>query len=59
MFVEVRGDGDLGLVRMSRGVGVYGASRIINPVTARSQVIGGITGGLGQALLEPVGLRTE
>jgi len=32
--------------------GVYGAGRIINPLAARSQMIGGITWGLGQALLE-------
>ncbi len=52
VFAEVRVDADLGLVRMPRCVGVYGAGRIINPLTARSQMIGGITWGLGQALLE-------
>jgi xanthine dehydrogenase YagR molybdenum-binding subunit len=52
VFTEVRVDADLGLVRMTRCVGVYGAGRIINPLTARSQMIGGITWGLGQALLE-------
>lgn len=52
VFVEVRVDADLGLVRMNRCVGVYGAGRIINPLATRSQVIGGITWGLGQALLE-------
>jgi xanthine dehydrogenase YagR molybdenum-binding subunit len=52
VFFEVGVDADLGLVRMRRCVGVYGAGRIINPVTARSQMIGGITWGLGQALLE-------
>jgi xanthine dehydrogenase YagR molybdenum-binding subunit len=52
VFVEVRVDADLGPVRMNRCVGVYGAGRIINPLAARSQMIGGITWGLGQALLE-------
>ncbi|MGQ0718835.1 MAG: xanthine dehydrogenase family protein molybdopterin-binding subunit [Pseudonocardiales bacterium] len=52
VFVEVRVDADLGLVRMNRCVGVYGAGRIINPLAARSQMIGGISWGLGQALLE-------
>ena len=42
----------LGLVRLSRFVGAYDAGRIINPKTARSQAIGGIIWGVGQALLE-------
>ncbi|GAA0915034.1 molybdopterin cofactor-binding domain-containing protein [Nonomuraea longicatena] len=41
-FCEVRVDADLGLVRMSRCVGVYGAGRIINPLAAHSQLTGGI-----------------
>ncbi len=45
-------DTQLALVRMNRCVGVYGAGRILNPLAARSQMIGGITWGLGQALLE-------
>jgi xanthine dehydrogenase YagR molybdenum-binding subunit len=52
VFAEVRVDPDLGLVRLSRFVGAYDAGRIINPKTARSQAIGGITWGVGQALLE-------
>ena len=52
VFVEVRVDTELALVRMNRCVGVYGAGRILNPLAARSQMIGGITWGLGQALLE-------
>lgn len=52
VFADVRVDRDLGLVRMNRCVGTYGAGRIINPLAARSQMIGGITWGLGQALLE-------
>ena len=52
VFAEVRVDPDLGLVRMNRFVGAYDAARIINPKTARSQAIGGIIWGVGQALLE-------
>jgi xanthine dehydrogenase YagR molybdenum-binding subunit len=52
MFAEVRIDPDLGLVRLNRFVGAYDAGRIINPKTARSQAIGGIIWGVGQALLE-------
>ena len=52
VFAEVRVDPDLGLVRLSRFVGAYDAGRIINPKTARSQAIGGVIWGVGQALLE-------
>ncbi|MBP2322971.1 xanthine dehydrogenase YagR molybdenum-binding subunit [Kibdelosporangium banguiense] len=52
VFVEVRVDADLGLVRVPRIVGVYSAGRIINHLAARSQMTGGIIWGLGQALLE-------
>jgi xanthine dehydrogenase YagR molybdenum-binding subunit len=52
LFAEVRVDPDLGLVRLSRFTGAYDAGRIINPKTARSQAIGGIIWGTGQALLE-------
>jgi xanthine dehydrogenase YagR molybdenum-binding subunit len=52
VFAEVRVDADLGLVRVARLVGVYSAGRIINPLTARSQMTGGMVWGIGQALLE-------
>ena len=52
VFVEVRIDRDLLIPRVVRGVGVYNAGRIINPKTAHSQMIGGFTWGIGQALLE-------
>jgi xanthine dehydrogenase YagR molybdenum-binding subunit len=52
VFAEVRVDPDLGLVRLNRFVSAYDAGRIINPKTARSQAIGGIIWGVGQALLE-------
>ena len=52
VFAEVRVDPELGLVRLNRVIGAYDAGRIINPKTARSQAIGGIIWGAGQALLE-------
>jgi xanthine dehydrogenase YagR molybdenum-binding subunit len=51
-FAEVRVDVDSGEVRVNRLLGVFAAGRIINPKTARSQLIGGMTMGLGMALLE-------
>jgi xanthine dehydrogenase YagR molybdenum-binding subunit len=52
VFAEVRVDPELGLVRLNRVVGAYDVGRVINPKTARSQAIGGIIWGTGQALLE-------
>jgi xanthine dehydrogenase YagR molybdenum-binding subunit len=52
VFVEVRVDPDLGLVRVSRCVGSYAGGRIVNPLAAHSQLTGGIVWGIGQALLE-------
>jgi xanthine dehydrogenase YagR molybdenum-binding subunit len=51
-FAEVRVDAGTGEVRVSRLLGVFAAGRIINAKTARSQLIGGMTMGLGMALLE-------
>jgi xanthine dehydrogenase YagR molybdenum-binding subunit len=52
IFAEVRVDPDFGFARLNRVVGAYDAGRIINPKTARSQAIGGMIWGTGQALLE-------
>ena len=52
VFVEVAVDPDLAETRVRRIVGAYGAGRIINPKTARSQSIGGMIGGIGMALME-------
>jgi xanthine dehydrogenase YagR molybdenum-binding subunit len=52
IFAEVRVDPELGIVRLSRMVGAYGLGRVLNPMTARSQLIGGITFGIGMALME-------
>jgi xanthine dehydrogenase YagR molybdenum-binding subunit len=51
-FADVRVDTVTGEVRVNRLLGVFAAGRIINPTTARSQFLGGMTMGLGMALLE-------
>ena len=51
-FAEVRVDVDSGEVRVPRLLGVFAVGRIINPRTARSQLIGGMTMGIGMALHE-------
>ncbi len=51
-FVQVRVNMDTGEVRVPRMVGVFAAGRIVNPTTARSQLIGGMTMGLSMALHE-------
>jgi xanthine dehydrogenase YagR molybdenum-binding subunit len=51
-FVEVRYDEELARLRVSRALGVFDCGRILNAKTARSQMIGGITWGIGMALLE-------
>ena len=51
-FVEVHVDPDLGTIRVARIVSAVDGGRILNPKTARSQIIGGIAMGIGMALLE-------
>src|SRR4030095_10533902 len=51
-FVEVHVDPDLGTIRVARVVSAVDGGRILNPKTARSQIIGGIAMGIGMALLE-------
>ncbi|GII59739.1 xanthine dehydrogenase [Planotetraspora thailandica] len=51
-FAEVRVDMDTGEVRVPRLLGVFAVGRVINPKTARSQFIGGMTMGVGMALME-------
>jgi xanthine dehydrogenase YagR molybdenum-binding subunit len=51
-FVEARVHADTGEIRVPRLLGVFAAGRIINPRTARSQFIGGMTMGLSMALHE-------
>jgi xanthine dehydrogenase YagR molybdenum-binding subunit len=51
-FVEARVDLGTGEIRVPRVLGVFAAGRIINPKTARSQLIGGMTMGVSMALFE-------
>ena len=51
-FVEVHVDPDLSTVRVARIVSAVDGGRILNTKTARSQIIGGIVGGIGMALFE-------
>ena len=52
VFAEVRIDEDLGVLRVTRIVSAVAAGRILNPKTARSQILGGVVMGMGQALHE-------
>ena len=51
-FAEVLVSTVSGELRVTRMLGMYAAGRIINPRTARSQFIGGMTMGLSAALFE-------
>lgn len=51
-FAEARVDVDTGEVRVPRLLGVFAAGRIVNPLAARSQLVGGMTMGLSMALHE-------
>jgi xanthine dehydrogenase YagR molybdenum-binding subunit len=51
-FAEVSVDPDLGIVRVRRIVSAFAAGRVLNEKTARSQYLGGVVWGIGQALLE-------
>ncbi|PZG23325.1 xanthine dehydrogenase [Nonomuraea aridisoli] len=51
-FAEVRVHEDTGEVRVPRLLGVFDIGRVINPLTARSQLLGGMTWGLSMALFE-------
>jgi xanthine dehydrogenase YagR molybdenum-binding subunit len=51
-FIEARVNIDTGEVRVPRALGVFACGRIVNAKTARSQLIGGMTMGIGMALHE-------
>lgn len=53
-FCEVEVDEHIGRARVTRWVAVMDCGRVLNPALARSQIMGGITFGLGMALLEHV-----
>ena len=51
-FAEVRVDPGTGEIRVPRLLGVFAAGQIVDPQRARSQFVGGMTMGLGMALME-------
>ncbi|CAI8773346.1 aldehyde dehydrogenase: molybdenum cofactor-binding subunit [Pseudomonas sp. IT-347P] len=51
-FAEVAVNAATGEIRLRRQLAVCAAGRILNPKTARSQIIGGMTMGAGAALME-------
>jgi xanthine dehydrogenase YagR molybdenum-binding subunit len=54
VFVEVSVDPELGELRVRRICAAYACGRILNPLLARSQLIGGLVFGIGMALHEAV-----
>ncbi|MEH2512303.1 xanthine dehydrogenase YagR molybdenum-binding subunit [Nitrobacteraceae bacterium AZCC 1564] len=52
IFAEVKIDELLGVVRVTRIVSAVAAGRILNPKTARNQILGGVVWGIGMALHE-------
>ena len=58
-FVEVGVDIDTAEIRVRRMLAVCAAGRILNPKSARSQVIGGMTMGVGGALMEELAVDTK
>jgi xanthine dehydrogenase YagR molybdenum-binding subunit len=58
-FVEVGVDAATGEVRVRRMLAVCACGRILNPKTARSQVIGAMTMGVGAALMEELVVDTR
>jgi len=51
-FAKVAVDADLGIIRVRHMTGAFAPGRILNPRTARSQLMGGMLWGMSQALLE-------
>ncbi len=51
-FVEIRIDPRIGRLRVSRVVSAVDCGRILNPLTAASQIKGGVVFGIGMALME-------
>jgi xanthine dehydrogenase YagR molybdenum-binding subunit len=51
-FVEVEVDVELGRVRVLKYLAVHDCGRVMNPLTASSQIVGGATMGIGMALHE-------
>jgi xanthine dehydrogenase YagR molybdenum-binding subunit len=51
-FAEVAVDLETGEIRVPRLLGYFDVGRVINPITARSQLVGGMIMGLSMALFE-------
>ncbi len=51
-FAKVAVDADLGIIRVRHLAGAFAPGRILNPRTARSQLMGGMLWGMSQELLE-------
>ena len=58
-FVEVGVDAATAEIRVRRMLAVCAAGRILNPLSARSQVIGAMTMGVGAALMEELAVDTR
>ncbi|MFZ2996443.1 aldehyde oxidoreductase molybdenum-binding subunit PaoC [Sphingobium sp.] len=58
-FCEVGVDIDTAEIRIRRMGGAFAAGRILNPKSARSQVIGAMTMGVGAALMESLDVDTR
>ena len=58
-FCEVEVDEEIGKATVTRWTAVFDCGRVLNPKLARNQIMGGITFGLGMALLEQVPYDTR
>jgi xanthine dehydrogenase YagR molybdenum-binding subunit len=58
-FAKVAVDADLGIIRVRHLVGAFAPGRVLNPKTARSQLMGGMLWGMSQALLEGTHMDTR
>jgi xanthine dehydrogenase YagR molybdenum-binding subunit len=58
-FARVAVDADLGIIRVRQMTGAFAPGRVLNPKTARSQLMGGMLWGMSQALLEATHMDTR
>ena len=59
VFVEVEVDEELGVINVTRALTAVAAGRIINPKTAKSQILGGMVWSISKALREETILDTS
>ena len=52
VFVEVKVDEELGMICVTRVVSAIAAGNVLNPKTARSQILGGVMWGISMAMHE-------